>query len=67
MFTFAINSAYGDARTVKADGYVTEGDFVDFKATDTSNRVITVLRLRAAAVYTIELENSESVLNGDIR
>ncbi len=50
MAVFQINPRYDDARTVEAEAYKVEGDFIHF--TDDSGNL--VLTLRALQVYVIE-------------
>ncbi|MER7363585.1 hypothetical protein [Nonomuraea wenchangensis] len=56
MATYQINKGWDDHRTVKADSFKTQGDFVDFYERRGNDDVV-VLRLRATAVQEVELVN----------
>ncbi|MFJ6776565.1 hypothetical protein ACIQOV_37360 [Kitasatospora sp. NPDC091257] len=52
MAKYKINAGYSEARTVEAESYRVEGDFIHFTDGEGSR----VLTLRASQVYVIERE-----------
>ncbi|MGW3365954.1 hypothetical protein ACWDOR_23775 [Streptosporangium canum] len=58
MATYEINEGYAGERTVEADYFRTEGDFVDFYARNGHGDQEVVLRVRANWVQKIELVKS---------
>uniref|UniRef100_A0AAU2A529 Uncharacterized protein n=1 Tax=Streptomyces sp. NBC_00093 TaxID=2975649 RepID=A0AAU2A529_9ACTN len=54
MDKYVINKDFSGKREIKATGYATIGEFIDFYEVDSHGDTVVTLRIRASLVETIE-------------